>query len=73
MGTELTTLLIWAIVIGVVAGVVAVLAVIISYKKKLKAPIYPVDKYCTLELIDRRDDYIGSTVTKVRIRSSKRN
>lgn len=72
MSDNFSAILIWSIVIAVIAATIAVVAVIIRYKKKLKAPIYPIDRYASLSLFARRDDFIGSNVTRVRI-SSKRD
>lgn len=66
------TLILAALAIGFACALVTCIVIVIKYKTKLKAPIYPIDKYCGLELIDRRDDYIGSTVTRVRVSSSKK-
>lgn len=69
---DYVTLIIGSLVIGFIAALVTCIVIVVKYKTKLKAPIYPVDKFCDLELIDRRDDYIGSTVTRVRVSSSKK-
>ncbi len=50
---------------GIFIGVVCY-----TYKRKLKSPIYPVTKYATLSLTESSDNYITSTVTRVRIQSS---
>ncbi len=64
--------LIWSSIIAVVATIIACTIIVTRYKKKLKAPIYPVDKYASLSLSVARDDFLGSTITKVRVSSSKR-
>ena len=71
MNDEIIQLLITSGVVALIAAVVACLIVIFRYKKKLKAPIYPTDKYAQLSLSDSRDNYIGTTVTRVRVASSK--
>lgn len=64
-------ILIWSAVLAFVAAIVACVIVIVRYKRKLKSPIYPIEKYADLSLNVSRDDFIGSTVTCVRVSSSK--
>lgn len=71
MSDEIIFLLVASGIVSLVAALVACLIVIFRYKRKLKAPIYPVDKYARLVLSDSRDNYIGTTVTRVRIVESK--
>ncbi len=58
------------IIIPFVAGAIAVIAVIASYKKKLKSPIYPLSKYAKMELTEHTDIFLGKSVTRTRISSS---
>jgi hypothetical protein len=69
---DIYTLIIAAVAVGIIAAVITCVCIVVKYKKKLKAPIYPIDDFCSLSLTDRRDDFIGSTVTKVRVSSSKK-
>lgn len=63
--------IVFAIVIATVASAaVAVGAVIFTYKKKLKSPIYPLSKYANLELSEHTDVFLGKTVTRTRINTS---
>ncbi len=62
--------IIWPIVIGLLAGGIAVVCVIVKYKRKLKSPSYPLSKYATLNLTYSDDSFIGSNVTRVRINTS---
>lgn len=71
MFEDFYVVLIWASIIAVVATIIACTIVVTRYKKKLKAPIYPVDKYAALSLAGARDDFLGSTVTRVRVASRK--
>ena len=50
---------------GIFVGVVCY-----TYKRKLKSPIYPVTQYASLSLSHSSDNYITSTVTRVRVQSS---
>ncbi len=59
-------------IIALVIGAVTVTCVVYRYKRKLKAPVYPLDRYARLNLsVDECSDiFIGSTVSKVRINTS---
>ena len=59
-------------VIGVIAAAVPTVIISRNYKKGLHAPIYPLDKYATLDLTHHTDTFLNRTVTKVRINNSKR-
>lgn len=59
-----SVLLAMAVAGGAVGGVVY------HYKKKLKAPIYPLEHYAKMNLVDRADTYITSHVTRTRVASS---
>ena len=72
MGEEFWTVFTWAIIIAVIAAIAACVAVVVRYKKKLKAPIYPIEKYARLDLSARRDDFINRNVTRVRVSSNKK-
>ncbi len=72
MGEEMIQLLMVSGFIAIIAAVVACLIVVYNYKKKLKAPIYPTDKYASLSLSHAEDNYLGTTVTRVRVASSKK-
>lgn len=56
-----------ALVIGVVAGGVAVLCVVFSYRKKNRTPSYPLDRFARLYLSVERDVFLGSSVVKTKI------
>ena len=72
MGEEMIQLLMVSGFIAIIAAVVACLIVVYNYKKKLKAPKYPTDKYASLSLSHAEDNYLGTTVTRVRVASSKK-
>ena len=48
------------------------LAVVGTYKNKLRGEIYPIDKYTTLELTEESDVYSHSHTTSYRYKSSKK-
>lgn len=56
--------------ISLAAGIIAVVAVIIVYKTKLKSPIYPLSQFTDLNLTEKYDRFLGKTVTKTKISSS---
>ena len=62
--TIITSLLIAIVISAIVCGII-----IYKYKKKLKSPIYPLDRYARLDLIptDSRDIFLHKTLTRVRI------
>ena len=59
-----------AIVSMVVTTGIFLIAVIVSYKKKLRGSIYPFDKFTTLDLTDQYDKYSHSHTTRYRYRNS---
>lgn len=61
---------IFSIVVALLSAGGAVGGVVYCYKRKLKSPIYPVNKYATLYLDYSTDNFINSTVTRTRINTS---
>ena len=58
------------VIVSLAAGIIAVVAVIIVYKTKLKSPIYPLSQFTDLNLTEKHDHFIGKTVTRTKISSS---
>lgn len=58
------------IAFSLLAGAISVVIVIISYKRKLKAPIYPLSDYADYKLGNCSDTFLGKSVTRVKIESS---
>ena len=56
--------------ISLAAGGVAVISVIVIYKRKLKSPVYPLSQYTDLELTESSDVFLNKTVTRTKISSS---
>ena len=56
-------------IIGAVAAAIPTAIISRNYKKGLHAPIYPLEKYASLNLTHHTDTFLNRTVTKVRIRS----
>ena len=61
-----------SLVLAFIIGGVAVACVVIKYKRKQKAPSYPLDKYAKLSLdpLDRRDEFMGTRIIKTRVNNS---
>lgn len=59
-----------AVISGVIAASITCACVIVKYKTKLKSASYPIDKYAKLDLRDKRDIFLGSSISKVRVQSS---
>lgn len=60
----------WGIAFGGLTAALPTVLIARSYKKGLHAPIYPLEKYASLNLTGRSDTFIGKTVTRVRINNS---
>lgn len=58
-----------AIISALVVAFVVCLIVFLSYKKKNRAPSYPLSDFTDLELTYRSDIFIGSHVTRIRVQS----
>jgi hypothetical protein len=67
---ENTKTLVIAGVISLTVGGIIALLVVISYKRKLKSPSYPLEKYARLNLTHRTDTFISRNVTRVKIQTS---
>lgn len=52
--------------------VIFVIVVIVSYKKKLRGAIYPLNKFTTLDLTDHSDIYTHSHTTRYKYRDSNK-
>ena len=70
----MVTGLLIGMIAGVVVGGITIGIIIYKYKKKVKSPIYPLDKYTTLDLnhFASSDIYLRSTVTKVRVNTGNK-
>lgn len=65
-----SAIIIIAAVCGLVVSATVAICVICFYKKKLRATIYPLDRYARLDLKCSDERFMGSFVTKRIIRSS---
>lgn len=71
--SDLAPSLVLGTAFGGFVSAVSTIPIVRKYKKGLHAPIYPLDKFASLDLTHRVDNFIGRTVTRVRIRSSNNN
>lgn len=63
-------LIFFALAVGLVCAIIFAVYICSSYKKKLKAPIYPLEHYATLHLTGREDRFLHRHVSRVRVSSS---
>ena len=59
-----------AVVAGIIVAAIVCFAIVRRYKKALQSPIYPLEHYASLDLTHSRDNFIGKTISKVRVSSS---
>ncbi|MCQ2413867.1 MAG: hypothetical protein MJ082_03605 [Clostridia bacterium] len=57
------------IIVGLLVSGITTAVIASSYRRKLKAPIYPLSKYANLDLTVKSDRFIGSHVTRTRVSS----
>ena len=68
----MNVIIIAAVVAAIIVAGIFVGVICYTYKRKLKSPIYPVSQYASLDLCDSSDQYLSSTVTRVRVQSSNK-
>lgn len=66
-----TIILVGIVGFALTSGIFAV-AVVVSYKKKLRGTIYPFDKFTNLELTDYYDKYSHSHTTRYKYKDSSK-
>ena len=64
------TALIPSLIVGIIAAAVTAISIYVTYKRKLKSPIYPLEQFTRHKLIVSRDDFAGSFVTMTKRPSS---
>ena len=70
MTEDIVLVIVISLVGGLIAAAITCFAVYKKYKTKLKAPVYPVEDYATLNLSVSSDRFVGSSVTCVRVNNS---
>lgn len=68
--SNLVGVIVVSVIIALASGGATVGIIIYKYKKKLKSPIYPLSKFANMDLDYSSDNFIGSTVTRVRVNNS---
>lgn len=56
--------------VGLLAGGITALCIVLSYRKKRHGESYPLDRYARLQLTQHQDIFVGSHVTRVRVQSA---
>ena len=69
---DMTVSMIWAGIFAAVATTVTAVLIVRRYKRKLQAPIYPLEHYANLSLHHSKDRFVDRIVTRVRVSSNKR-
>ena len=60
------------IAVGLVAALIAVVGVILSYRRKNRSPIYPLDQFTNLNLTEKEDRYLYTRTTTRTINRDKK-
>ena len=60
------------IIVGLVAAFGAILGVVLSYKRKNRSPIYPLDQFTNLDLREKTDRYLYTRTTTRTINRDKK-
>ena len=58
------------LIVFVIAGGIAMLAVALVYRKKVHGETYPLDRYAKLHLTREVDRFVGSYITRVRVNTN---
>ena len=70
--SDYASFFVFLIAVATLGAGIFVVAVIISYKTKLRGAIYPLEKFTKLDLTSHSDVYSHSHTTKYRYKSSKK-
>ena len=60
------------VLVGVVCALCAVLGVVLSYHRKNRSPIYPLDQFTNLDLTEKSDRYLYTRTTTRTINQNKK-
>ena len=69
---EWSNVVLIGVVVGLVAALCAVLGVILSYRRKNRSPIYPLDQLTDLHLTEKEDRYLYTRTTTRTINRDKK-
>ncbi|MBO4283046.1 MAG: hypothetical protein J5958_00330 [Clostridia bacterium] len=60
------------ILVGIVCAVCAIVGVVLSYHRKNRSPIYPLDQFTNLNLTEQSDRYLYTRTTTRTINHNKK-
>ncbi len=66
------TVVLIGVIVGLVCAAAAIVGVILSYKRKNRSPIYPLDKFTDLDLREKTDRYLYTRTTTRQINTNKK-
>ena len=69
----MTEVIIVSVVLAIAAAVSVIVGVTIKYKRGLDSPIYPLERYTSLNLTHTEDRFLNRHVTRVKVQSSNNN
>ena len=69
---EWGTVVLVGVIVGLVCAAAAIVGVILSYKRKNRSPIYPLDKFTDLDLREKTDRYLYTRTTTRQINTNKK-
>lgn len=69
---EWGTVILVGVIVGLVCAVGAIVGVILSYKRKNRSPIYPLDKFTDLDLREKTDRYLYTRTTTRQLNNNKK-
>jgi len=69
---EWGTVVLIGVIVGLVCAAAAIVGVILSYKRKNRSPIYPLDKFTDLDLHEKTDRYLYTRTTTRQINTNKK-
>ena len=69
---EWGTVVLVGVIVGLVCAIGAIVGVILSYKRKNRSPIYPLDKFTDLDLREKTDRYLYTRTTTRQINQNKK-
>ena len=69
---EWGTVVLVGVIVGLVCAIGAIVGVILSYKRKNRSPIYPLDKFTDLDLHEKTDRYLYTRTTTRQLNNNKK-
>ena len=68
---EWGTVVLVGVIVGLVCAIGAIVGVVLSYKRKNRSPIYPLDKFTDLDLREKTDRYLYTRTTTRQLNNKK--